>query len=611
MAEKDKIMNLSDLIDIKFLQEFQDIFSDAMNVATIIVDNNGTITKPSNFTEFCNKYIRGTELGAKRCLDCEIEGMKLAVEKGGPVVYTCHAGLTHFVVPIIVSGQHLGAIIGSQISANKLNEEHFIEVAKDLGINDSAYMEALSQIKIIPKENITAAAQLLFIVANAISEKALKNLELLEKNKRETLHRTIVETIRASLDIDETKNRIVNLIGKTLNADRCLIMEYDKDNDKSLIVENEYLSSGDIMSYKGVNLYEVAPHFVELIKKGENIIVNNKKIQTAVDSEKFDMEREILDKYKVTSAFVFPLYYFDELIGCLSISYVKENHILSEDETNFINTVVGQIATAIHHAQLYKTTKVQIEREKISKNIIEILRNTIDKSTIKHQFVKNIGKYFNADRVFFSDFDSETNRYLPIDRDSEYLSSNNVRSFIDYDFSNDCIQEHIKPLIEKRELIIYNWEEYIQKKPKSKEFMDFFEWANIKSSYNIPVLREQKLLGCFCIEFTQKICKLSDEDINSIRNMCTQAGIAIYHAELYQKAQELAQSKSEFIARMSHDLKMPLNVITGFAEILAQSELYHDKLINYLESVNNSAGQVLALTNFIISISKQGPENLD
>lgn len=54
---------LLDLIDIDFLQKFQDLFAEIMGVASITVDEKGPITKPSNFTDFCIKYTRGSEEG--------------------------------------------------------------------------------------------------------------------------------------------------------------------------------------------------------------------------------------------------------------------------------------------------------------------------------------------------------------------------------------------------------------------------------------------------------------------------------------------------------------------------------------------------------------------
>ena len=609
MFEKDEKIKLSDLIDIKFLQEFQDTFAKIMDVACITNDDKGPITAPSNFTKFCNKFARDTKLDLERCFEDHIKLGNFAAEKGKPEIQTCHAGLIDFAVPIMVGGEHLGTIIGGQVLVEPQKEEKSREIARQIGANEEEYIEALKEVKIIPIEKIKSAAHLLYLSANMISEISYKHFELLEKDKIDNLYKAIMDTIRGSLDVDATRQAIVEIVGKALNADRCFIIEYDKVSDEFSVINDEYLSSNDITGYAGVDVNNDIPEFAAVLKKGKSVIINNKENCTQAYSQNYDIEINASEQYNVNSAFAFPLYYLDELIGALAIHYVDKKHCVSDNEINIVNLIADQIAIVIHHAKLYKTTQILAEREKINKNIIEILRSTLDKKTIKHQFVKNIGKYFNAGRVFFSDFNSETNMYLPIDKDSEYLSSNDVRSFIGYDWSNEPVQEHIKPLIEKRELIIYDWEEYIQKNSKSKEFMTFFEGANSKSSYCIPVIYQQKLLGCFCIEFTEKVCKLSNEDINSIRNMCTQAGVALYHAELYKKAQDLAQSKTEFITKMSHNLKTPLNEITGFSEILSKSEIHHDKLIEYLDGVYSSAKQVLDLTTYIINISKQESEN--
>lgn len=609
MSEKDKNINLSDLIDVKFLQEFQDTIAEVMDVASITVDSNGPITKPSKFVDFCIKHTTGTEIGFQKWDECCKKWGKIAAEKGKPVVYTCDTGLTDFVVPIMVEGNHVGSILGGQVLVEELDEEHFRQIARNLTINEDEYINALWKFKIIPIEKVEAVAHLLFLVANGISEVSHKRLELLEQNKIDKLYKSIMETIRGSLDIDRTKKAIVGIVGKALNADRCFIIEYDKASDEFSAINDEYLSSNEITSYTGVDINIDIPEFAAVLKKGKSVIINNKENCTEAYSQNYDIEINASEQYNVNSAFAFPLYYLDELIGALAIHYVDKKHCVSDNEINITNLIADQIAIVIHHAELYKTTQILAEKEKINKNIIEILRSNLDKSTIKHLFVQNIGKYFNADRVFFSDYDHKKNIYLPVDKNSEFLSSNDEKSFVGWDWSNESIQDDIKALIDKREMLIYDWEENIKKMKKSQEYINFFEGANIKSNYNIPVIYQQRLLGCFCIEFTQKICKLSVEDINSIRNMCTQCGIALYHAKLYLKTKELAQSKADFITKMSHNLKTPLNVITGFAEILAKSEIHHDKLIDYLNSVNVSAAQVLDLTNYIINISKNESED--
>ncbi len=425
--------------------------------------------------------------------------------------------------------------------------------------------------------------------------------------------REITEMIRATLDIDKTRKTIVDVVGKMLKADRCFIVDYDKESNGFLVVKDEYLSSENIIAYKGVDINKDAPAFAEILKKGKQIIINNKEIYSDDDGLSFDVEKQEIEKYniksafatpyKIKSAFAFP-YYNDILLGALLIHYAEEDHYITEDEINTLSLIVNQVAIAIHQAKLYEITKMQAEREKISRNIIEILRSTLDKNIIKHLFVKNIGLLFNANRVFYSDYDPKTNMYLPIDKNSEYLSSVEEKSFVDFDFSDESIRGFIQPLLEKRELKILSWDEYISDKPKTDILITRFENANVKSSYNLPVLYQGQIMGYFCIEFTKEICQLSNEDINRIRNICTQAGIALYHADLYLKAEESTRLKSEFIANISNEFKSPLMDIVNLSKTLYNPDIEYNQQLEYLKHINEHGRELLELTDDVITISE-------
>lgn len=1141
MFNNRKKINLSDLIDIGFLQELQDDFAKTLGVASLTVDNNGPITKPSNFTNFCTRHIRANELGAQRCNKCDIEGGELAIKKGEPLIYKCHTGLTHFVIPIIIKGKHVASILGGQIATEKLDEEHFKKIAKELGIKkEHEYLKDLKKIKIVPEEKIKSAVKLLSLVANSISKIAHKNYELIEKNQREELTeriiekirstldaedvkkyfiditqeyfdadrciftdydalnhkfipfrleklkspdikslvgvdleiefpefcaklkkgkdiiirdlektlsrknllgykavktlkeseaksdygllvkcreqivgiliihfikekkalshdefdflkvirehagtalcqselyeitkqqaerervlrdvsnhirnsldleetkqeivtqigqlfnadrvviayydykfnnytitknseyrssdkvktfidvdfvgtpgfaeyirnthftgkdiifndlekyldennlrntgveifyrdfgfissaainmyyentflgdlvitfenkreitydeiqflkviadqagvafhqaelyqttkqqaerefliRNITETIRSSLDISRTKKRIVEIVGKTLNADRCFITEYDKEKDKFLIVEDEYTRSEEVVCYKGSDSNITVPNFVAAFKEGKSLLINNKEIFLETENIDFELERKALEKldtkaafscplyyknellgvlsthyirehfitedeinliktianqiavaihqaklyqitqklakremllrnitetirtslnfdetkkkvveiigktlkadrcfileynkandkfliineeylssdnilpyngvdvnehipslaaefkkgkrfilneggsslngdkvdlqgegfenvrkaiekYKVYSALVFPLFYSDEFLGDLVLHYVEVQHEIGDDEINFLNLVSDQISLALHQSKLYEKIQLQAERERISRNIIEILRSTLDKNMIEHLFVRNIGKYFNANRVFFSEFNSKCGKYMPISEQSEYLLSPEEKSFAGYDFSSAEMGNHIQPLLDKRELIIPNWEGYIEKTPPASELVALYKEANVKSSYSFPVLYEGSIMGYFCIEFTHKINELLEEDINRLRSICTQAGIAMYHAELYLEAQKALQEKGEIIAKVKNGIEKPVDEILKTSKALSELECERDKQKEYLNNIINSCNQLLELTKDI------------
>lgn len=416
---------------------------------------------------------------------------------------------------------------------------------------------------------------------------------------RERLYRTITETIRSSLDIDKTKKTIVEKVGKTLNVDRCFIMDYDQNEDRFLPISDEYLSSNDISSYIGMDVNADVPHLLEEIKKGQIVFIENKEKFLTETNPELDLDKIGIEKYELASAYGFPIFYYNELLGILGIHYVKQVHKVTEEETNLIMIIVNQIAIALHQAQLFKMTKIQAEREKISRSIIEILRSSLDKNMIKSLFVKNIGKYFAADRVFFSEYDPQEVMYLPVDMYSEYLSTPEEKSFVGFDWSDDSVVEFIQPLIERKEIKIPNLDQYIKENHKSQEIIDLFQSSNVKSSYNMPVMYQQRIMGYFSIEFTHKFYKFTEDDINLIRSICRQAGIALYQAELYLDSQASVRAKDEFIRNMTQEVKAQLSGITEVTTNLSNAENECDRQNEYINNLNESVKKLLGLMDDI------------
>jgi len=185
-----KKIKLLEIMDLKFLQNLQDFFAMTMNVASLVVDNEGPVTEPSNFTDFCSKCMRSNEMGRKRCNQCDIEWGKVAAEKFSPTVYTCHAGLKDFVVPIIVEGKHIASILGGQILTEPPNEEEFRQLARELNINEEKCLEEVRKIRIVSPKTIEVAVDFLYNVANAISALLYANIKLAKFGIDYKLNRT-------------------------------------------------------------------------------------------------------------------------------------------------------------------------------------------------------------------------------------------------------------------------------------------------------------------------------------------------------------------------------------------------------------------------------------
>ncbi|MCQ2750020.1 MAG: ATP-binding protein [Clostridia bacterium] len=63
------------------------------------------------------------------------------------------------------------------------------------------------------------------------------------------------------------------------------------------------------------------------------------------------------------------------------------------------------------------------------------------------------------------------------------------------------------------------------------------------------------------------------------------------------------QAKSDFLARMSHEIRTPINAISGLSELLLDEEK-DPKLNDYAHDIKNASGNLLALINDILDLSK-------
>lgn len=178
-------MNIREFIDLKKLQDIQDLFSDATGLAAIAVDGEGNyITKGSNFTDFCMKYTRGSKAGQERCLKCDTECTG---------TYYCHAGLMDFASDILIDGVKVGSIIGGQVLPVEPDVDKFVQVAKELGINEKEYINALKKVPVRPEKTIRAAAEMLGDVVNRLVN--LEYLKNINNNKVKVLDEEIDITL--------------------------------------------------------------------------------------------------------------------------------------------------------------------------------------------------------------------------------------------------------------------------------------------------------------------------------------------------------------------------------------------------------------------------------
>lgn len=72
----------------------------------------------------------------------------------------------------------------------------------------------------------------------------------------------------------------------------------------------------------------------------------------------------------------------------------------------------------------------------------------------------------------------------------------------------------------------------------------------------------------------------------------------------YEKAQQASLAKSEFLSRMSHDIRTPLNGIIGLTDIIINTKKLDPETLHYEEEVITSSNFLLGLLNDILDMSR-------
>ncbi|MBP3477766.1 MAG: response regulator [Lachnospiraceae bacterium] len=128
-------------------------------------------------------------------------------------------------------------------------------------------------------------------------------------------------------------------------------------------------------------------------------------------------------------------------------------------------------------------------------------------------------------------------------------------------------------------------------------FGDEYRWVNVRLVQD-PVHSPGEAVLCFR--------EVEEEKQRQFQSMSLMED-ALAAADASEKSQK------QFFSSMSHDMRTPLNVIIGMADLGLRKECSREKMAEYLEKISVSSKQLLTLINDILEMSRleQGKIDLD
>ncbi|MEN6460102.1 MAG: PocR ligand-binding domain-containing protein [Syntrophomonas sp.] len=171
--------HISELIDMPLLQQLFDSFFELTGIMYALLDVDTNILSRSGWTDICLNFHRAcpqTECRCKRS-DCYIND---CLQDGPYIKYKCANGLIEYATPIIVEGQHLATIYMGQLFNEPPDEDFFRQQAQEFGFDETAYLEAVHKVCIIPEHRIKPIMEFYSKLGQVMASMGLERLQRIE-----------------------------------------------------------------------------------------------------------------------------------------------------------------------------------------------------------------------------------------------------------------------------------------------------------------------------------------------------------------------------------------------------------------------------------------------
>jgi signal transduction histidine kinase/putative methionine-R-sulfoxide reductase with GAF domain len=356
--------------------------------------------------------------------------------------------------------------------------------------------------------------------------------------------------VSSTLDLDGILNEVVRIAAEAMSARSCSIFLVEGDR---VILRATY---GRKQSTVGKIRLAMGQGITGLVAKNrEPIAVRNVK-----DEPRFHRDRFSEDYPAFLSV---PLLVGDSLTGVINVQDDHERDF-SRQEISLLSNLGAYIAGAIRNAQIYREAAGSLREIQSFYEMGRAVSSTLDLPDLLLRICRLSAESLSADGSILRLWDRASGS---LDIQSSFEQSHGVRLRNLYQSESKLANEafeHQKLLMEREAFTVEG---------KKRRVVTFL---------TVPIASKANRVGTLSLfRVRSRFSPFSEQGIRLIRNLTSQAGIAIHNSELFSQTkraeQALRDAQEELIrkerlaalgtvsAGIAHELRNPLVSIGGFA----------------------------------------------
>lgn len=382
----------------------------------------------------------------------------------------------------------------------------------------------------------------------------------------------VSQALGSSLVLDDALKEVMDAVIRLTGAERGAVMLFDEsagglDLRAARNLDRESLSQKEM---------EYSRSVVETVARtGKAVLTTN-----AQTDPRFTDQRSVM-QFSLRSVLCVPLQVKEQILGVIYVDNRVRTELFSQRDRELLSAFAVQAAIAIENAQLYTLTDRALalrvaELEGMQRSDRQ-LNATLDSDKVAAMLLDWALQSTHAARGWAAILQDPA-------AGPKIIATSGYT-----DDDSPALPAPGDPL----SAAVAGWEIAVRRGGTDRP-----------SGMLAPLLREEKTVGLVLVE--RPAPDFSDAERAALARLADHAAAAVENTRLIQEVRRAYDAKSQFVSIISHELKIPMTSIRGYADLLRQGLVgaVNEKQLEFLGTIVSNVDRMTALVSDLADISR-------